>query len=761
MGLNKEQQAAASVNSGHHLVLAGPGTGKTTTLVSRYQHLIDSEVSPSEILCCTFSKKSSEELKERIAAVTKLNTKALPIGTFHSLSVRILRRIGTLVDIESDFEIWAKDWERLKVISTFFNELLGEGVFENIDREDKSPKRALEYIDSWRENLVDPEDASIRSSEQGDEAGVAHAEVYRLYEEYLNTEKKIDFPRMVQWACKALAKDAAGDSNFAKQFSNVLVDEFQDINHAQKVLIDHLVAGGSDLWAVGDDFQAIYGWRGSDVRYLLDFEKHYDGSSVHYLTQNYRSTENIITVANNLSNHFKEKYDKVLNCTREGDGDVSFLLLNDIDKEALEIRSLVQQKIKDGVAHNQIAVLARTNKLPTAVVYSLIKASIPVELKGGVEAFSDYEARLLLTSLAVSSNRKLEGFWALKLGSQLFGFAKKLSSESWDRRVKALTTYIVNRPPKAETDDASSRSEKLEELRDYILDFEDDEFLFSVLKGLNDTKDSLDRVFVGTIHSAKGLEWDTVAVMGWEDGLMPQRQSESPRVYEEERRVAYVAITRAKNSLLLTAVKERDGHEQTISPFIDELLAQGKTSIINVRIDPHIDPLTVDRKTSDTPTEQNQRQLSSDERVEWIKELRRIRLEAEKEAKQTVADGDGGDGTGWSDQAAGTGLLAEAGYTVRKDGPNNTQRQNILADVLHGRVHIPDWISGTVQVQWGQPNSRERLTKIRNTINVALGNQKGRSLPSLQAIEKWETDLVFIDNSLTPQLEQELSEFGD
>ncbi|MDA8638076.1 hypothetical protein N9L49_05645, partial [Rhodospirillales bacterium] len=134
--------------------------------------------------------------------------------------------------------------------------------------------------------------------------------------------------------------------------------------------------------------------------------------------------------------------------------------------------------------------------------------------------------------------------------------------------------------------------------------------------------------------------------------------------------------------------------------------------------------------------------------------------EVEREAKQKIADGNGGDGTGWADKSAGTGLLAEAGYTVRKDGPNSVDRQNILADVLHGRVHIPDWISDIVQEQWGKPSSQERLTKIRNTINVALGNQKGRSTPSIQAIEKWEADLAFIDTSLRPQLEKEIEEFG-
>jgi len=758
MGLNTEQRAAAEIGSGHSLILAGPGTGKTTTLVARYKHLLSVKTSPASILCCTFSKKASDELKDRIGRATGLNTKPLPIGTFHALSVRILRRIGIHVRLEKDFEIWAKDWERLKIVGSILQDAIDNGAFENVDREDKAPQRALEYIDTWRENLLDPEDASIRSAEQGDDAGVAISEVYRLYDEYLNDQKKIDFPRMVQLACKALEKDAEQSGQFARQFSHILVDEFQDINHAQKVLIDHLVNSGGQLWSVGDDFQAIYGWRGSDVRYLLNFRKFYRNANVLSLVQNYRSVERIIRVANNLSDHFKEKYDKQLVCTREDKGDVYFRFLGDVDKEALAIRQKVQAKINDGVPPNEIAVLARTNKLPTTVVYSLIKAGIPVELKGGVEAFSDYEARLLLTALAVSSNRKLEAFWTLKLGSQLYGFAKKLSEESWERRVKALTTFISNRPPKAGTEDElATRARNLEELRDYVLEFEDDEFLFSVLKALDETKNDTARVFVGTIHSAKGLEWDTVAVMGWEDGVMPQRQSESPRVYEEERRIAYVAITRAKNSLLLTAVKERDDREPAVSPFIDELFDD---DVLASSINVELEPTSESSKSGGGPRPSSGRELSTEERLEWIRHLREKRKEVEREAKQKIADGNGGDGTGWADQSAGTGLLAEAGYTVRKDGPNSVDRQNILADVLHGRVHIPDWISDTVQEQWGKPSSQERLTKIRNTINVALGNQKGRSTPSIQAIEKWEADLAFIDTSLRPQLEKEIEEFG-
>ncbi|MDC0655235.1 ATP-dependent helicase, partial [bacterium] len=586
MELNDEQKIAAEVSGSHFLVLAGPGTGKTTTLIGRYKHLLATQVPASKILCCTFSKSASDQIKSRISKASDLNVKSLPIGTFHALSLRILRSIGSNVGVGRDFQIWAKDWERVKVAGSFVDALIQGDIFKNVGREDRTAQKALEYIDNWRENLLDPEDASIRASEAGDSTAAAHAEVYRLFEEYLNEENKIDFPRMVQWACKSLEKDAEKNGDFASQFTHILVDEFQDINLAQKALIDHLVRGGGQLWAVGDDFQAIYGWRGSDVRYLLKFTEHYPGSKIISLVRNYRSGKRIIHAANNLSNNLKERYEKELVASRKDVGDITFSLLDNDDTEALEIRDLILHRINSGVAHSEIAVLARTNKLPAKVVYSLIKAGLPVDLKGGVEAFSGYEARMLLTAIAISSEQKGEGFWTVKLGAQLSGFSKKLVGEEWGRRVKALTTFITKRPPKTILDDAiEARAQGLENLRDYILEFDGDEFLFRVLKALDDANDGSERIFIGTVHSAKGLEWDTVAVIGWENGIMPQRQSTNPRVYEEERRVAYVAITRAKNCLFLTAAEERDGRKLAVSPFIHELLGKDLDVDVSIRLD--------------------------------------------------------------------------------------------------------------------------------------------------------------------------------
>ena len=758
MNLNPEQKLAAQYMDGPALVLAGPGTGKTTTLVGRYQHLLTKGIPAKEILCCTFSKKAADELKFRIETKAIKSSSQLPIGTFHALSVRILRAIGEQIGVPKNFDIWAKDWERKKVVENFLNDLIKKGIYKNVDQQNVDPEIALQFIDDSREALLDPEDASVKATEKGDTAGIAHSDLYRLYEDYLNTENKIDFPRMVQWACKALTQNAAEGGNFAKQFSHILVDEYQDINFAQKTLIDLIVAQGAQLWAVGDDFQAIYGWRGSDLNYLLGFKQQYSTAQIITLTRNYRSGKRIVETANNLSDKMKEKFEKILQPTRDEEGQIVYEHLANANNEGLAIVEEVKERIRLGVPYNQIAILARTNKLPITTVNLLIRNGIPLNLKGGVGTFSEYEARLLLTALASSSEIKLENIWSLRMQPSLSSFSNKLIGEDWSRRVKALTTFIQKRPPKGLTsDEITEREGMLDRYRDYILEFNEASSLFNMLKAIFDAKDDKDSVFVGTIHSAKGLEWDSVIVMGWEDGVLPQKQSLSLKAYEEERRIAYVGITRAKNFLMLTSVEQREERGLSTSSFLAEMFSNEEDVQEAKAIEPVVS-IPKDLAKKQFMDRYTITDMSKDDRATWIKQLREARLAVEREASLTPKDTAESVGSGWSDQAAQTGLLTEAGYTVRKGGPNAHKRQAILADILHGRVHIPDWMSSSIQAQWGLPNTQERFTKMRNTISVALGNQKGRNYPSVQAIHKWESDLNFLDNTLHPQLIEELKD---
>jgi hypothetical protein len=505
---------------------------------------------------------------------------------------------------------------------------------------------------------------------------------------------------------------------------------------------------------VGDDFQAIYGWRGGNVKYLLKFEKQYSGAKIFTLIQNYRSGKLIVELSNNLSGHLKEKYDKELVAVRPDKGEIIFDHLHDEKNEALAIADEVQARIKAGVPLSEIAVLARTNRLPATVVTTLIKRGIPLNLKGGVSVFTDYESRLFLTAVAISSEQKTENIWGFKVNPGLYSFSKRLVGDEWVKRVKALATYIINRPPNGlNEEELEARQEALERDRDYVLGFDDAKSLFDLLRAVLDAKETGEKVFVGTIHSAKGLEWDSVCVMGWEDSVMPQRRDVSFRAYEEERRVAYVGITRAKNFLMLTFARERWADSNfDYSPFLEEMFgvknAQKELGVVYERPQPNKSTKpkkgVVEHYSSHMPT--------PEDRLEWMKRLKRERLEKEEQEEKlltltSVADGTG-EGTGWAVVGSSKGLLLDVGYTVKKDGPRAKDRQELLADVLHGQVNVPDWMSETVQEQWGEPNSEERFNKIRNTLNVALGTQKGRGNPSVQAIEKWEADISYLDSRL-------------
>ena len=814
--MNSEQRLAAEYVDGPLLVLAGPGTGKTTTLVGRYEFLIGQNINPKQIICCTFSKKAADELKLRIGSTTKIQVTNLPISTFHALALRILRSIGDAIGVPSDFDIWAKDFEREKIIRQLQKPVQQAGFYKDAEKEDKSAKAALAYIDAVREELLDPEDASIRAAELNNKAKIAHCEVYAAYDEYLNKEKKIDFPRMAQLACKALAKNVETGGSYAENCKHILVDEFQDINLAQKTLVDAFFKAGAQLWAVGDDCQAIYSWRGSNLRYMLDFEKEYPRSKIHSLKQNYRSGKHILKLAQNLSEHFLESYKKELSPTRETDGKVYVDQVWDNDEEADAIVDEITLRLDDGVPLSEIAVISRTNSRPVQVASELIRRGLPVQIRGALAPFDEFEVKQLVAAAAISSGVFLKLRWP-RIPPALYGFAKNIESDPWQKKVRALSTYLIKRPPEGlDEDDIVQRSLNIERHRDILLASTDAQQFFSVLQAsLTDDGDS-EKIFVGTVHSAKGLEWDSVFFMGFEDGHLPQRQSLAPQAYDEERRIAYVGITRAKNFLFLTVLASQKDKEIERSPFLEEMFGPAatsskqdkkKTSPKKKSEDANENPIferirNLQRKAADTactaseadaakamaeklmakhnvgtkngklftmpasasdPTlharrtrdEFHKKDVSQTETDAWRKE--RWKAYQDKVVQNNLNNANmagelDGDGSGWTDGSGGSGFLQEAGYTTRKDGPSATKRQQILANVLQGNIDLPDWLSETVHIQWGASNTPERLRKIRNTLNVALGTQMGRTYPSAQAIEKWKVDIEFLDNRLNVDL---------
>ena len=557
---NEDQKNAISSKTQYNFVLAGPGTGKTTTLVGRLRDLLSNGVSAKEIICVTFNKKAADEILGRVKRSIEIDSKLIQIGTFHSLANRIISKdLSSITPIEDDYEIWASDFERIKIVKEYVKQALKVGYYgkkttlKNIDIPE-----VLRFIDDARDTLTDPENAMIIAEESGNPFAEGHAWVYDQFNQFLKKNKKVDFPRMIELAVSALKSTSSEVEQFTSKFNHILIDEYQDINLSQKVLIDLLLHSKTNLWVVGDDDQAIYGWRGSNVSFLLNFESNYPGSQKFYLKTNYRSGDLIINASSRLASHLSQRFPKQFKGSRGVKGEIRFRhSLND-EQENTYLIKMVRKLLDEKNEYKDIAILSRINDLANPVASKMISLGIPLILKGGVKAFSNYQVQLMLSSLAISSSIKQEKLWRHKVESDLFSFSKKLENEIWEKKVKSIATFIINRLPDNKTDyELLDIVNEIEEAKSILLKTSDANTFFSNLKKtIQEPKDG-NGVFLGTIHSAKGLEWKNVFIMGFEDNMLPYYRSYSPKDVEEERRLTYVAMTRAKDKLILSAAKYR------------------------------------------------------------------------------------------------------------------------------------------------------------------------------------------------------------
>ena len=785
--LNQEQLQASSIQSRYSLILAGPGTGKTTALVGRFSHLLKNGIQPQTILCCTFAKKAADEIGSRIQLETGINSRGLSIGTFHALARRLLKVNGSAIGVQIPEKVLS-DKERLNKVFEIKKSLNGGSLYKDFDNEASRPSAILKYIDAVREELLDPEDASIEASENGETLNILHAEVYKHYEKWISESGNLDFPRMLQMGCKLLAHDAEYGCKISKRYSHILVDEYQDINKAQKIMVDGLLKGGASLWVVGDDDQAIYGWRGSKSHFILDFDKNYPGTEKVALIKNYRSGKEVVSNANDLIQHAKYRHAKTIVSENGLSSNVHIVRCRHEKAEADRVLQTIKQRIKTGISVEDVAVLSRTNLLPATVIDTLIAHEIPVILKDGIQLFADLVAQDLLSAVALASDIKPENGWNRRLPKNIESFAKKISKDEWPIKVKALATlFIKHSPLNLSEQDLASRISSIEYYKDYLLSFEEAAEVFKrVRRSMQQPKDGKG-VHVGTIHKAKGLEWDSVFVIGWEDDMLPHGLNHSQKGIEEERRVAYVAVTRPKNFLMMTYVEKRQGDEKKYSRFLDEMpnatdsgteRADQKTSLNKSKpkktkiVDP-LDALTkkyrklfpesdvldkelasikpqVSKKIPVTHSDNigSTRNSAQDDRA-FYQEVNKILQQ--KKLSKNIADGSGRSVLGTID--ADDGLLKDAGYNAQKDGPSSGARQKILTEIFEGKIGIPAELKESVAEQWGEPKSIERLQKLRGQLNFFLGTQKGRTEPSKQAIDKWTDDLSFIDRELINLIE--------
>lgn len=585
--LNKNQQEAVIYNEGPMIILAGAGSGKTRVLIHKVLYLIqEKRLDPSEILMVTFSNKAAGEMKERMELA--LDNPNLPVvSTFHSLCARILRRSGISIGIPHNFAIYDTQ-DQLAAVKECMSLL-------DIDAKQARPKAVLETISSAKNQLIDPKTYQDFAKGYFQEFV---ANIYPVYEGMLAENNALDFDDLLIKTLRLLREDASTLSFYQNNYKYILIDEYQDTNHAQYQLTKFLCGKYKNICIVGDFSQSIYSFRGADFRNLEKFKKDFPEAKTFQLSQNYRSTQSILNAAYSIiANNSLHPILKLW--TENGAGsDLVIHESNDGHQEAEYIITKVKslQDNNPDLKLSDVAVLYRMNAQSRTIEEVFLHLGVPYKLVGGVRFYDRREVKDVLSYLSLLSNpkdkvakKRLE-----KLGKRKFKSFEDYQKDFIDRNffesektidildeVLQKTNYLE----KYDENDLEdlARLENIKELRSVAIEFPNlIQFLENVAlveaEYLPDQKqvDPNNAITLMTLHAAKGLEFKVVFLVGMEEGIFPHSQSLfSVSDVEEERRLCYVGVTRAKEHLYLTFVKERTlfGQRSTSTPsrFIFEL----------------------------------------------------------------------------------------------------------------------------------------------------------------------------------------------
>jgi len=620
--LNEAQRAAVFHDGGPLLVVAGAGSGKTRVLIARIARLLDQGVPPYAVLAFTFTNRAAREMRERLAGMVGEAAQQLWVGTFHATAVRILRREAPRLGLPTSFAIYDRE-DQESVLKELMARLhLPEDTFRMAV--------VRERISSAKNALVDP-DGMERAAETPFERRMA--ECYREYQATLRANGALDFDDLIAETVKLLRDHRDAGESWSRRFRHVLVDEYQDTNHAQFLLVHALAAVHGNLFVVGDDDQSIYGWRGADLSNVLDFETAFPGASVIRLEQNYRSTSRILAAANALIANNRSRKGKTLWCEGPEGELLRFALQRDEAEEARRIRRWVESCRSRGRRLADCAVLYRTHAQSRALEIELRQSGIAYQIVGGISFFQRREVKDLLAylRLAVNSSDRVS-FWRVwnlprrGLGpgvrAQVEAALESGAATPAEALARVAAGGSLNKPARAGAEAflalleevRARRSESAETLLRLVLErtryldtLEDDEprereerravveelvaagsftpdldsFLAeaALVTDADRLEESADRMLLLTMHNAKGLEFPAVLVAGLEEGLLPHAASlDDDARLEEERRLFYVAITRAREEVMLTAAAYRrrwDGPSgSSISRFVDEIPAE-------------------------------------------------------------------------------------------------------------------------------------------------------------------------------------------
>lgn len=609
MPLNEMQQKAVNTTEGPLLILAGAGSGKTTVLVNRVQHIIESGLAlPWQVLAITFTNKAAGELRERLVKAIGDEANSIWAYTFHSCCARILRRYGEYLGFTNHFTIYDTD-DQKRVMKQCQKQLGIEDKFLN-------HKSILGEISRAKDSLIDPDE--YKASTINDFRKAKIAQCYELYQSELKKSDAMDFDDIIYYTVKLLRENDEVRELYQNQFKYVMVDEYQDTNHAQYVLTSLLADKYKNICVVGDDDQSIYRFRGATIENILSFEQHYKGAVVIRLEENYRSTQNILDAANAVIANNKNRKGKTL-FTRSGEGAkiVFNTAMNESDESAFIIDEILKN-VKNGRKLSDHAILYRMNAQSRNLEIMLTKSGISHRIIGGHRFFDRKEIKDIISYMAVinnpADNVRLQriinvpkrqigdtmfgnvmeiaaglGLSAFEVcqradefqktsrsASKLMGFTdmiahfqkcleEKIPLPDLLQEVLETTKYMdyLNEDPETFED----RANNIKELSSMFIKYQEeseepdlsafleDVALISDIDSYNEDEDS---VVLMTLHSAKGLEFPVVFIPGMEEGIFPGAQCMfSEEELEEERRLAYVGITRAKEKLYLVNAQQR------------------------------------------------------------------------------------------------------------------------------------------------------------------------------------------------------------
>lgn len=613
--LNKEQQEAVKTTEGPLLVLAGAGSGKTRVLTTRIAYLVEEKhISPRNILAITFTNKAAKEMRERIVNMLGPIAYDMQICTFHSLGLSIIRENVNQVGLQNNFTILDSD-DSLTIIKKIAKDM-------GLDPKEYNPKAIRNKISGAKNALLTPSEYEHYAMTEFEEKVVS---IYEKYQLKLKTNNSVDFDDLLMMPIALLKNYPSILQGYQEKYQYILVDEYQDTNEAQYLLTKMISAKYKNICVVGDADQSIYSWRGANYHNILNFEKDYKNSKTILLEENYRSTKTILEAANDVIKNNKQRKDKSLWTENEDGLKIKYNRTENEKEEASYVVIQIEKLIEEGINKDNIAILYRTNAQSRTMEEAMLKANIPYKVVGSFYFYNRKEIKDLVSylkliynssddvsltriinvpkrgiGLKTIENLNIEASRQQKSIYDIIDSGKELVFKNIIEELKkisetsSLTELIDQILEKSgmkadmineDTIEAEVRLENLEEFKSITKAFEEkngfvslEDFLseISLVSDIEEHKGNTNVVTLMTIHSAKGLEFDYVFLIGVEEGIFPHNNSlMDQQQIEEERRLCYVAITRARKNLWITNARKRMlfGMDSYNSPsrFLDEI----------------------------------------------------------------------------------------------------------------------------------------------------------------------------------------------